>query len=247
MYAIIALSVLVWWLLRFIPMQKYHPYPPTRDLPTATILVRANTTPAQLSRTIKFAQRERPYEVIVVSNQYRHGIEAVCRDADVRLLEREQGAEEAAIAEAWGSIVVILDGDAMLTPGALETLLYPFDDDDIGGVAGQVFVRSLGKNFADWLHRIRASVHQPSQSVIGRATDCHAYRRATLMRGSGNYDRRVWEAGEKTVYQSPAGISIDGKLPQLWPSTRLQTIYFASSLALLATIGYFAIREYLRA
>lgn len=106
---------------------------------------------AKLERTLALAY-PRPVQVIVASDGSRDGTEAVARRFAERGVELvalpeqrgKEAAQAAAIEKAEGEILVFTDVAAELEPRALEAVVRPFADPNVGCVSSEDVVESEG-------------------------------------------------------------------------------------------------------
>ncbi|MFT3921352.1 MAG: glycosyltransferase [Myxococcales bacterium] len=91
------------------------------------------------------------------------------KDARVRLLRKANGgkahAANAGLAVANGEIVVAVDADTLILPGAIERLVAHFGDPEVTAVCGNVEVGNVNS----WLTRFQAIEYVTSQNFDRRA------------------------------------------------------------------------------
>lgn len=146
--------------------------PPGGELPTLTVLIAAHNERSCISETLKsvFAQGGVEARVIVASDGSHDGMNALLveryglapaagggRHESPRLLllalpkVGKGAALNAALAEAEGEIVVTLDADTRLAPGALAALAGAFRDPRTVAAGGFIYVRNVPEG--GWLAR----------------------------------------------------------------------------------------------
>lgn len=118
--------------------------------PPVTVIVPAHDEAAVIVAKVENAYAGEPsdslLEVLVASDGSTDGTVEAARallplHATLRVLDLPRlgkaAALDAAAAEARGDILVLTDANAMLEPGSLAALLWPFGDPAVGGVAGR--------------------------------------------------------------------------------------------------------------
>lgn len=80
-------------------------------------------------------------EIIVIDDGSTDGTAGVAEELRTQLLRKGQGgaasARNAGLRAATGSLILLLDADDVLTPGALEALYAPLSDPEVGAVFAQ--------------------------------------------------------------------------------------------------------------
>jgi cellulose synthase/poly-beta-1,6-N-acetylglucosamine synthase-like glycosyltransferase/peptidoglycan/xylan/chitin deacetylase (PgdA/CDA1 family)/spore germination protein YaaH len=158
-------------------LPRRHP-PETATPPLVSVLVPAHDEEGPIAETVRsaLASDHGALEVIVVDDGSRdataaRALAAAAGDPRFRLLQQPNRGKAAALnralAEARGEIVVTIDADTAVEPGAIRRLVRHFADPQVGAVAGNVKV----KNRDRWITRWQALEYVTSQNLEKRAFD----------------------------------------------------------------------------
>ncbi|WP_037305982.1 bifunctional polysaccharide deacetylase/glycosyltransferase family 2 protein [Amycolatopsis orientalis] len=151
--------------------------PPVRE--PVTVIVPAYNEEAGIEATIRsiLASDHHPTWVIVVDDGSTDGTADVVERLGLRrvkLIRQRNAGKPAALntglAAARTELVVMVDGDTVLEPGTVRTVIQPFADPSIGAVSGNAKVANRGGLLGGWQH---------IEYVIGF-----------------NLDRRMYDVGE---------------------------------------------------
>lgn len=114
--------------------------------PSVTVIVAAHDEAASIGARMDDLLAQRvpgPLEIVVASDGSTDGTAAIVAgyaDRGVRLLDLPRvgkaDALNAAVAASSGDILVFTDANSRFAPGAIEALLAPLADPEVGGVAG---------------------------------------------------------------------------------------------------------------
>ncbi|MFC1467868.1 glycosyltransferase [Verrucomicrobiota bacterium] len=150
--------------------------------------------------------------------------------AEIKYLNLPNGgkakAMNHALLHAYGEIIITVDADSVMDPGAIRNLVKHFDDPGVGGVAGNVVIANRRKPI-EWMQQMeylygfffkRADSLFNSVYIIGGAAA--AYRRKVLQE-MGGFDHtiitediemstRILKHGYKTRYASDAVVYTEG-------------------------------------
>jgi len=143
--------------------------------PDVTVVVPAYNEEKVIIRTVQSLLSQRyPLEIIVVDDGSPDGTADVVAGAfqnnpRIRVLRKPNGGKASAlnlgVHEAKGEIVVAVDADTVLAPGAIEALVGPLADDRVGAVAGNAKVG----NRINLVTRWQAVEYVTSQNLDRRA------------------------------------------------------------------------------
>ncbi|MEI6514527.1 MAG: glycosyltransferase family 2 protein [bacterium] len=145
-YAYVGYPFIMWLLSRFSPEP---PPPPTDNWPSVSLIIAAfneeNVIEEKLNNALSLGYPRGKREIIVVSDgstDRTDEIVAGFRTQGVHLirLERQQGktaAQNIAVAQAKGDILVFSDANAFYEPNALQWLIWHFSRGDVGCVEGR--------------------------------------------------------------------------------------------------------------
>jgi cellulose synthase/poly-beta-1,6-N-acetylglucosamine synthase-like glycosyltransferase len=143
--------------------------------PGVTVVVPAYNEEKVIIRTVQsLLAQPYPLEIIVVDDGSPDGTADVVAGAfpnnpSVRVLRKPNGGKASAlnlgVREAKGEIVVAVDADTVLAPGAIPALIAPLADDRVGAVAGNAKVG----NRINLVTRWQAVEYVTSQNLDRRA------------------------------------------------------------------------------
>jgi len=144
--------------------------------PLVTVLIPAFNERLVIERTIDTILRTgyEKLEVLVIDDGSSDDTAAVVercasKEPRVRLLRKQNGgkahAANAGLAVARGEIVVAVDADTLILPGAIERLVAHFGDDEVTAACGNVEVGNVNS----WLTRFQAIEYVTSQNFDRRA------------------------------------------------------------------------------
>lgn len=116
---------------------------------------------------------------------------------------------------ATGEIVVCVDGDSLLSPGAIWEIVQPFSDPQVGAVSGAVLARHPYTNFCTWLQAYEylrcifvGRMLAARLEILGVISGAFgAYRRRALERVMG-WDVGPGEDGDLTLRLRKGGYRI---------------------------------------
>ena len=173
---------------------------PDSGLPFATVVVPVRngeaTLPDALASLIALDYPPDRHEILVVDNDSSDHTAEIIRAHPVRYLhEPRRGVSNArnrGIAEARGELIAFIDGDCVADPVWLRELVAPFDDPEVGCVAGELghlpgdtlTERQSTRMFGAWQRYAVGS--NPPYAITANA----AYRREVLER-IGAFDPRM--------------------------------------------------------
>jgi hyaluronan synthase len=245
-----AFFVYVWvlWAAKSVAASRYRPWSgtPSRRLTTTVIVPVFNEPERVFRRSLASVLASNPTELIVVVDGGDAGVAAVASDYASKVLRIPKSGKRAAIAVGLEAstvatdVVVVLDSDTVWERDALDELLLPFADPQVGGVTPRQAIFDVGTNpvrrFANWLEDLRYHLTVPAQSVFGQvgclAGRTIAYRRAAFEPAVEKLVRQqvfgvklhvgddrvltneILRAGWRTVYQSTALVTTDA--PSDW-------------------------------
>src|SRR5207302_688926 len=194
--------------------------------PRVSVVVPAYDEEQVVVRTVEslLAQRYAGLEVIVVDDgspdrTAEVGAAAFRGHPGVRLVRQPNGGKASAlnlgVAQATGEIVVAVDADTLLAPGAIEALVAPLADARVGAVAGNAKVG----NRINLVTRWQALEYVTSQNLDRRAfslLDCitvvpgavGAWRRPVINEVGGFRDDTLAEDQDLTLAVRRAGYSV---------------------------------------
>lgn len=165
-------------------LRRRHPAPPAitrpRDPapPPVTVLIPAFNEEATIIRCIESVFRSDYPElrvVVIDDGSTDHTFAAVAevaeREPRLRLVHEANAGKWAALDLAYSmletEIVVAIDADSMMGPGAISALVRHFDDPNVGAVAGKVKVG----NRVGLLTRLQALEYLTAQNIDRRAAE----------------------------------------------------------------------------
>ena len=144
--------------------------------PSVSVVVPAYNEASGIVRTVQslLAQHYTGLEILVVDDGSSDGTATAASDAfghhaDVRVLTKPNGGKASAlnfgVARAMGEVVVAVDADTLLAPGAIAALVAPLADARVGAVAGNAKVG----NRINLVTRWQAVEYITSQNLDRRA------------------------------------------------------------------------------
>lgn len=199
----------------------------TAPVPDLTAIILSHDVRDEVLRCVAALHEQRgdlDLQVIVVDNASTDGTaEALLRahpDTEVLRVDHNAGmpAREAGLREARGRLRMFLDSDAVVTPGALQTLVRVFDEHPGIGLAGPRLVYPDGSlqlsarrypplllpllrrpPLGRWLesggtvgrHLMRGEPHDRRRRVEYVIGACQVFR-AEAHASAGSFDRRIW-------------------------------------------------------
>jgi peptidoglycan-N-acetylglucosamine deacetylase len=185
--------------------------------PSVSVVVPAYNEERVIVRTVQsiLAQDYAGLEIIVVDDgSPDHTADVVAAafsdNPAVRIIRKPNGGKASAlnvgVPEARGEIVVAVDADTMLAPGAIEALILPFADDRVGAVAGNAKVG----NRINLVTRWQAVEYVTSQNLDRRAfalLNCitvvpgaiGGWRRALVLEAGGFSEQTLAEDQDLTL------------------------------------------------
>ncbi|HVH09838.1 MAG TPA: glycosyltransferase [Gemmatimonadales bacterium] len=192
-----------------VPAAAYHP--------SVSVVVPAYNEERVIVRTVEslLAQGYPGLDVIVVDDGSSDRTAAVVSAAlganpAVQVVSKPNGGKASAlnlgVTRAAGEVVVAVDGDTVLAPGAIEALVAPLADDQVGAVAGNAKVG----NRINLVTRWQAVEYVTSQNLDRRAfavLNCitvvpgavGAWRRQLVLEAGGFSDRTMAEDQDLTL------------------------------------------------
>ena len=154
-YPYVGYPALIRFLARRYPIADGHP-PNGEEIPFVTLIIsaynEAGVIGEKLDNALALEYPKDKYEILVVSDASSDETDAIVRtytekDKRVRLLRQEERRGKSAglnhaITVARGDILVFSDANAMYEPNALQELVKPFADPEVGYVVGAQRYRS---------------------------------------------------------------------------------------------------------
>jgi cellulose synthase/poly-beta-1,6-N-acetylglucosamine synthase-like glycosyltransferase len=190
---------LSWIILYFLPAR---PVPSTGYAPSVTIILPAHNEESVIGESVKHcldAAYPNEKEVIVVndgSSDKTGDIVKTISDSDprVRLITLKHAGKanaiNAALAEAKGEVVVVVDADSRLENDALIKLVAPFADERIGAVSG-VIRASMNNNPLVWFQDVEYIMSSTWRYLCNKINATYllpgftAFRRSALLEVGG--------------------------------------------------------------
>jgi len=168
--------VIMLGILTLVQARKPAPVVPAGFEPLVTVLVPAFNEAMVIERTITSILRSgyQRVEVLVIDDGSTDATTEVANkvaatDPRVRVLTKPNGgkadAANAGLKVAAGEIVVAVDADTIIMPGAIERLVAHFSDPEVTAVCGNVEVGNVNS----WLTRFQAIEYVTSQNFDRRA------------------------------------------------------------------------------
>lgn len=180
-------------------------------------------------------------EIIVVDDGSSDGMGAIAQEfarhhANVQvLIKPHRGGKSSALNFALpfisNEIIVCVDGDSKLSPGAIWEIVQPFSDPEVGAVSGTVLGRHPFVNLCTWSQSYEylrcifvGRMLAARMRILGVISGAFgAYRRSALERVQG-WDVGPGEDGDLTLRLRKAGYTIEftpyaqcfTNLPQSW-------------------------------
>ena len=165
-------------LLAIVEKQLRRQPPLAEAHPLVSVLVPAHDEEAAIADTVRsaLASDYPKLEVIVVDDGSQDAtaqcaLEAAAGDPRLRLIQQSNRGKAAALnsalAQAKGEVVVTIDADTAVDPGAISRLVRHFADPAVGAVAGNVKVANRDR----WITRWQALEYVTSQNLEKRAFD----------------------------------------------------------------------------
>ncbi len=130
-----------------------RPFRPVRARPvrSVTVVTAAHDEASCIAGRVRNVLENgawRAVEMIVVSDGSADGTARLAEEAGARVLEQERGGKIAAlhraIRAARGDVVVITDANTRFEPGAIDRLVEPLSDPDVGIAAGDLRYENEG-------------------------------------------------------------------------------------------------------
>ena len=173
-YTHLGYPMLLWVLTRLKPGS---PQPAARSpLPTVSLIIAARDEEAVIAGKVRNAldldyPRDR-LEVIVCSDGSTDRTAAAAREAGADLVLELPHAgkvrtQDAGVERAGGEIVAFSDANATLAPDALERLVAPFADPQVGYVCGQVSFHGDGANQEGLYWRYEMAIRRMESELAG--------------------------------------------------------------------------------
>jgi cellulose synthase/poly-beta-1,6-N-acetylglucosamine synthase-like glycosyltransferase len=210
-----AFFVYVWllWTAKALLARRYRPFTGRAVARTSTVIVPVYNESAELFEgCLASIRANEPTELIAVVDGGDADLATIAGNYCDRVLRVPKAGKRAAIAsglaaaDATTDVVVVVDSDTLWTPGTLEQMLLPFDDERVGGVTPRqaIFGAEGGgsRRLAAWIEDLRYHLTVPAQSVAGQV-GCLAGRTIA-------YRREAFEpAVERLVQQRVLGVPIE--------------------------------------
>ena len=204
----------VWllWTVKWLAARRYRPSRAFGGGLRTSVIVPVFNEPEPIFRkALASVSANRPTELIGVVDGGNPDVATVAYDYCDRVLRIPKAGKRAAIAAGLDAtdgstdIVVVLDSDTVWEPNALQEMLRPFADGEVGGVTPRQAIFDPNANpvrrFANWLEDLRYHLTVPAQSVFGQV-GCLAGRTIA-------YRREAFEpAVEQLVSQSVLGVPL---------------------------------------
>jgi cellulose synthase/poly-beta-1,6-N-acetylglucosamine synthase-like glycosyltransferase/peptidoglycan/xylan/chitin deacetylase (PgdA/CDA1 family) len=234
-------------LLLLLLARRHERRPPSRGVrshPGVSVVVPAYNEELGIAACVRsLAASDYPlFEIIVVDDGSTDATSEVVRSLaipGVRLIQQENAGKPAAlntgIAAAHYEVLVLVDGDTVFEPDAMQALVTPLEDPGIGAVSGNAKVGNQGGLLGRWQHieyvigfnldRRMFDVLQCMPTVPGAIG---AFRRSALEQVGGVSDQTLAEdtdltmavlrAGWRVVYapEARAWTEAPASLGQLW-------------------------------
>lgn len=198
----------------------------TRDVPTpaVTVVIPCRDERGMLLRALRSlenASRTLP-EVIIVDDGSTDGTAELAEQfgrLPMTVLRTEPSGKSNALnvglAAATNEVIVTIDADTRLEPGALDLIAHPMRDPSVGAVSGSIRVEEGGgllRRFQSVEYAMANGVHRMAQAAIGTQICVPgafgAFRRTALREIGGFSDRTVAEDTDATIAIQHAGWAI---------------------------------------
>jgi hyaluronan synthase len=235
-----AFFVYVWavWGVKSLAARRYRPSKrPAQRLRTSVIVPVFNEPEPVFRRALASVSANQPTELIAVVDGGDAAVAAVAYDYCDRVLRIPKSGKRAAIAagleatDPTTEVVVVLDSDTVWARGALDEMLHPFADADVGGVTPRQAIFDADTNpvrrFANWLEDLRYHLTVPAQSVFGQV-GCLAGRTIAYRREA--FGPAVEQLVRQTVFGVPLHIGDDRVLTNELLRNGWRTVYQSTAV-----------------
>ncbi|WP_405647171.1 bifunctional polysaccharide deacetylase/glycosyltransferase family 2 protein [Streptomyces sp. NBC_00019] len=219
---------------------------PTVTRPVSVIVPAYNEKECIANTLRSLAQSTHPIEIIVVDDGSTDGTSEISRNAahelgmtNVRVIRQENAGKPAAlnngVRNASYDIVIMMDGDTVFEPDAVQQLVQPFADPEVGAVAGNAKVGNRDTIIGAWQHieyvmgfNLDRRMYDLLRCMPTIPGAIGAFRREAVLEVGGMSEDTLAEdtditiamhrAGRRVVYQehAKAWTEAPGSLKQLW-------------------------------
>ncbi|MEM1611659.1 MAG: glycosyltransferase [Sulfolobales archaeon] len=208
------------------------------DVRVSVVIAEYGEKPEIFERVMRSVAMNRPDEVIVVHDDGSEEIAGIARRYGARVITLgrrvgKKGALAIGWIEASGDIVVHVDSDTILTEGAIEEIVKPFDDPRVVGVQG----RNMAFRTGSWLAWRLSILIEAGRDLVCRSLGrglivvdgrYNAWRRRYLLEVLGEFL-------EDRFLGVPTSIGDDRLLTWLAHRRGYLTAYQPSSVAITAS------------
>lgn len=252
------------WLLKFLFSRFYQPWQNKFSAATTVIIPTYKEGRDILRQSVNLVldhEADVVTKVLLLTDEREPDVTAWAREEwaaeRVEVIEAPPGKRQAVrlgLESAQTDLVVIVESDTFATPGSIDELIKPFEDDRVGGVVGDQLIyepyESLVNLFNHWVELIKYRLTVPALSLFGQVTvlggRCVAFRREAVLPLMDSlvdeifYGRRcisgddgrltslLLQAGWRGVYQSTA-VFVTVSPPTLYTLCKQRLRWFRNS------------------
>ena len=174
------------------------------------------------------------FEILVVAPdlETRDLIAQEFKRPEVRFIKDKGEGKPTALNLAWqearGQIMILTDGDVVITPGSLTKLIKTLENASVGAVAGRpISASSRSTILGYWSHWLTEAAHQRRSHLVSRKAyfDCSGYLYAVrknlikhipiqILADDVFITQTIWEAGYQLAYVPEAQVAVS--YPTTW-------------------------------